>query len=64
MNNEENNDLDSCCFSCAYFYDVDLDGVGKCERAHGGITSGDNVCKCYLDIVDDLREYIEQEYDE
>lgn len=43
------------CATCAFFFDEDSYGVGKCEKAHGGITSGDNRCKLYLYYYDDPR---------
>lgn len=47
-------DIHTCAF-CAYFYDEDGYGIGKCEKAHGGITSGDSNCLCYLYYADDPR---------
>lgn len=60
----DNNEQDNCCFTCAHFYDVDGCGIGKCEKAHGGLSHGDNVCKCYLYVMEDPRSYNEEDYDE
>lgn len=38
-----------CCGNCLHFYDVDLAGIGKCERAHGGLceSSGGGTCPAF-----------------
>lgn len=44
---EETKDNERCCGNCLAFYDAWADGTGKCEKAHGGITTSDNVCKAW-----------------
>lgn len=49
---KKDKDNDKCCGLCAYFYDEWNDGTGKCEKAHGGITTSENQCELF-------RYYIE-----
>lgn len=37
------------CGTCDFFYDVYVDGTGKCDRAFGAITHADHgtTCKAY-----------------
>lgn len=51
LDNESEN-LEGCCAMCKHFYDEWADGTGKCAKAHGGITTSNNVCKLFTDYED------------